>query len=254
MFAEERQKYIYDLLVTQQSVKVADLSSLLETSEVTIRRDLDVLQSKKMVVRTHGGAILPYSVGRSVTSEELMMHQVAEKQAIAIQAYNLIDEYDTVLLDSSSTAFELYKLIIASHDKKLRIITTSLKILQCVCDLTNITVMFVGGEVNVEHQTVEGYSAMRFIEQLRVDKCFLGINGIDQDFGFSTPRFEDAEIKNQMIASSVESFILADHSKFGKVYLAHVDFCNCLITDHLSNNIDFQKFDEELRLISVSEH
>lgn len=249
MFAEERQNIILDMIVKNQSVKVADLSNLLETSEVTIRRDLDVLQQKKMVVRTHGGAILPYSVGKAVTSQELMTHQVAEKQAIAAKAYDLIDDYDTLLLDSSSTVFELCKLITEKNEKKIRIVTTSLQILHYLGSKKGIHTMFIGGDVNVEHQTVEGYSAIRFIRGLRVDKCFIGINGIDQEFGFSTPRFEDAEIKNQMISSSVESYILADHSKFGKVYLAHVEPSNCLVTDQFVQGWDFEKIDEELSVI-----
>ena len=64
-----------------------------------------------------------------------------------------------------------------------------------------------------------------------MDKCFIGINGISENFGFSTPRYEDAETKNLMIASSVKSYILADHTKCGKVYLAKVDPSVYLITD-----------------------
>jgi len=249
MFAEERQEKIFELICREQSVKVTELSELFDTSVVTIRRDLDVLQQQNKVLRTHGGAILPYSVGKAIQAQDLMTKNVAEKQMIARRAYARVADYDTILLDSSSTVFELCRLLLAQKKKRLRIITTSLQAIQLLSDCEGYSLMIVGGEFNRFHQTVEGYSASRFIREIRVDKCFIGINGIDESFGFSTPRYEDAEIKSRMIASSVESYILADHTKIGRVYLTSVDACNFLITDRKVAGFDYDAIDEDLTVI-----
>mgnify|MGYP000874500363 CR=1 FL=1 len=231
MFAEERQQKIYEIICKKRSIRVSELSKMLDISTVTIRRDLEELQKQNRIVRTHGGAMIAYSVGRAIKWQDLITQNSDLKQKIALTAYQNICEHDTILLDSSSTVFELARLIASGDKANLRIITTSLQVVQTLSNCKNCKVMIVGGDLNYVHGTVEGCVAARFIENIRVDKCFVGINGIDEKFGFSTPRYEDAEIKSLMIASSVRSFILADHTKFGKVYLAKVDPCSCLITD-----------------------
>lgn len=231
MFAEERQQKIYEIICKKRSIRVSELSKMLDISTVTIRRDLEELQKQNRIVRTHGGAMIAYSVGRAIKWQDLITQNSDLKQKIALTAYQNICEHDTILLDSSSTVFELARLIASGDKANLRIITTSLQVVQTLSNCKNCKVMIVGGDLNYVHGTVEGCVAARFIEDIRVDKCFVGINGIDEKFGFSTPRYEDAEIKSLMIASSVRSFILADHTKFGKVYLAKVDPCSCLITD-----------------------
>jgi len=249
MFAEERQEQIFNIICQQHSAKVTELSQLLDISEVTIRRDLDELQRQNKVLRTHGGAVVAYSVGRAVSADELMAKDNEIKRLIALDAYEYINDYDTLLLDSSSTIHELVRLIATEQKTHLRIITTSLLTVQTLSNCKTLKVMIVGGEVNYDHNTVEGYIASQFIKNIRVDKSFIGINGIDENFGFSTPRYEDAEIKSLMIASAVEPFILADHTKFGKVYLAKVDPSSCLITDRQVPGFSYDMLDDDLTII-----
>ena len=252
MFAEERQEAIYNIVCQKHSVKVAELSQLLDISEVTIRRDLDELQRQNRVLRTHGGAVAAYSVGRAVSSGELISKNSDLKHQIAMRAYEYINDYDTLLLDSSSTVFELAKLIASEQKTHLRIITTSLLAVQTLSSCRSFKVMIVGGEMNYTHNTVEGYIASQFIKNIRVDKSFIGINGIDENFGFSTPRYEDAEIKSLMSNSAVESFVLADHSKFGKVYLAKVEASSCLITDTQLPDFSYDMLSDDLSVIFSS--
>ena len=249
MFAEERQDKIYEIICQEHSIKVAELSQRLDISEVTIRRDLEELQRQKKVLRTHGGAIISYSLGKAISADELKSKNQMLKRQIAMAAYDNISDYDTVFLDSSSTTSELAKLIAEEQKTNLRIITTSLLTVQKLSKCKSYKVMVVGGEVNYDHNTVEGYLAAQFIKNVRVDKCFIGINGIDEKFGFSTPRYEDAEIKSLMIASAVESFILADHTKFDKVYRAKVDISSCLITDTQLSDFAYDKLSDDLEII-----
>jgi len=249
MFAEERQEQIYNIICQKHSVKVTELSQAMDISEVTIRRDLDELQRQNRVLRTHGGAVVAYSVGRAVSSGELIAKNSEVKHLIAMRAYEYINDYDTLLLDSSSTVYELVRLIASEQKMNLRIITTSLLAVQTLSSCKSFKVMIVGGEMNYAHNTVEGYTAAQFIKNIRVDKSFIGVNGIDEGFGFSTPRYEDAEIKSLMSASAVESFTLADHSKFGKVYLAKVDPSSCLITDTQIPGFSYDMLNDDLNII-----
>lgn len=246
MFAEERQERIYELLCEKNSVKVAELSQIFQASEVTIRRDLDALQKQNRLLRIHGGAVRVHSVGRALIAGDLQTTQVQEKRQIAKLAYRQIKDFDTLLLDSSSTVLALCRLLKQNPKRSLRIVTTSLEAVLLLAACQSYQLLLVGGEYNVTHQTVEGYLAGSFIESIRVDKCFVGINGVDESFRLSTPRFEDAAIKEHMIRSSERSYVLADHSKFGEVYLAPVIQTDVLITDKQLPDFSYEKADLEL--------
>lgn len=231
MFAEERQEKICEMVNQRNSVKVSELSEVLETSEVTIRRDLEELQRQKRIIRTHGGAMSTYNVGKPINFTQLISRECSEKHQIALAAYEMIEEDDTILLDTSRTVNELVNVIASGNKKNIRVITTSLVALDVLGKSQNCTVQIVGGEVNFAWKTVEGSAACRFIRDIRVDKTFIGINGIDEEFGFSTPRYADADIKIEMLHSAHCGIILADHTKMGKTYLARVNTPDYLITD-----------------------
>ncbi len=256
MFAEERQRKIYDLICEQKSVRVQQLSELLDISEVTIRRDLDELHKQKKILRTHGGAVAYYPVGRGINVPDLLADekQRNQKEAIARLAYEYINDYDTILLDGSSTVFELVKLIAKNEKHHLIVITTSALSVMTLASLQDSQVMMVGGSVSYLHNTVEGHIANQFIKGIRVDKCFFGVNGIDETFGFSTPRFEDAELKSLAIASARQSFILADHTKFGKVYLARIEgSVDFLVTDRMADGYPYEIFDPQTTVLFTNE-
>ncbi len=152
-----------------------------------------------------------YPVGKSTKVPELMADpsMLAEKKLIAAAAYNYIHDYDTILLDGSSTVYELVQLLARNEKEHLIVITTSPLAVVALSGLKNCQVIMAGGVVNHAYNTVEGHIANRFIKDIRVDKCFIGINGIDEEFGYSTPRFEDAETKHLLSASCEQSFLLA---------------------------------------------
>ena len=177
-----------------------------------------------------------------------------EKMLVARAAYSLLNEKDTLFMDGSSTVHELVKLIAEGEKKHLYIITSSLSTVSALSECESITVIMLAGEVNYRHNHVEGHLTMEGIRSMRADKCFIGINGIDASFGFSTPRFVDADMKDLMITSSLQSFILADHSKFGSVYMAKVtDQCNTLITDTRIDDYDYKWLDGRCNVLFADE-
>lgn len=253
MFAEERQERICQIVNQRSSVKVSELSNELDISEVTIRRDLDELQRQNRIIRTHGGAMSTYNVGKPISFSHLISKETALKQLIAKVAYDMINDYDTILLDTSSTVNELVQLIAQGSKKNLRVITTSITAVQTLAKTGNCTVQIVGGEVNYDHQTVEGSAACRFIKDIRVDKCFVGINGVDEDFGFSTPRYADADIKTNMFHAAHCSFVLADHTKLGKTYLAKIDLPDYLITDRMVDGFAYETLSPSTAVIFAND-
>ena len=241
MFPEERQKKIIGILDEQKSVRVAELSKMLETSEVTIRRDLEELDKQNKLIRIHGGAMSAYSVGKAISAPELISNAkcIEEKRAISKLAYEYIDDY------------ELVKLIAAGTKRNLIIVTTSPLAVTALKDKgDNCKVIMLGGEFNYTHNTVEGYMAACLIKDMRADKCFFGINGIDESFGYSTPRPVDAEMKTLMAASSVHSFMLADSTKFGKSYFAKVNVeVDYIITDARLERVSYSWLEGKTTLL-----
>lgn len=252
MFPEERQKKIYDIVCEQRSVKVSELSQLLDTSEVTIRRDLEELDGQRKVIRTHGGAIAMYSVGKAIAAPDLInsLKCIEEKRAISRLAYDFINEYDTIITDSSSTVHELIRVIAAGPKRNLIIVTTSPLSVTALKDLPECKVVLVGGEFNYVHNTVEGYMATKVLKEIRADKCFFGINGIDESFGYSTPRPVDAEMKSLMCSSSMQSYMLADYTKFDKTYFAKMDAeVDFLLTDSRRPGISYSWLEGRTNLL-----
>ncbi|MFH1513538.1 MAG: DeoR/GlpR family DNA-binding transcription regulator [Bacillota bacterium] len=256
MLPEERKKKIYEIVCKQESVRVSELSRILDTSEATIRRDLEELDERKRVIRTHGGAIAPYSVGRAISSPELITNQVcaAEKKLISQCAYEYIRDDDTIITDSSSTVMELIRLIAQGDRKNLIIVTTSPMNVNILSECKECNVILIGGEYNYTHGTVEGYIANQMIKHIRADKCFIGINGIEESFGYSTPRPVDAELKSLMIKSARNSFILADYTKFGRMYFARVDAdVDYLITDSRHGDVSYRWLKNRTHLVYAEE-
>ncbi|MBR1821846.1 MAG: DeoR/GlpR transcriptional regulator [Clostridia bacterium] len=256
MFPNERLQRICDLVNERGAVRVAELSRLLDVSEVTVRRDLEQLSKERRLQRTHGGAISMHPVGAEISAPELIRSQknVEEKRLIARFAYEMINDKDTIFMDGSSTVNELAKIIAREDDKRLYIITPSLTVVSALANCSNVTVIMPGGEVSYLHGRVEGTLATEAIHSMRADRCFIGINGIDQSFGFSLPRLIEIDLKCAMMKASRQSIVLADHSKFGKVYMARLrENCDYVVTDTRLKDYDYDWLKEESAVLFADE-
>lgn len=252
MFAKERQSKIEQVILERGSASVLKLSRMLGVSEVTVRKDLDQLQKENRIVRTHGGAVVKYQSRPNVRFQNLVSVCVEEKQLIAKKALEFIEDGDSIVLDCSTTVCELAVLINASELKNLTVITNSIMTAQ-VFSKDTIEVIIVGGSLNPNINAVMGPIAENNIAALNADKCFLGMNGVDEEFGFSTDGFSDAAVKVSICKSSKQSFVLADHTKFGKKYLAKVfdldEEIDYLITDRKCEDADYQAIEKKIQVI-----
>ena len=162
-----------------------------------------------------------------------------------------------MLLDASSTVQELCKLIVKGDKKKITIVTNSFNVVSICKSNSNISVIHIGGILERELDSSIGSISENILRNIRVDKVFLGVNGIHSNFGYSITNLQEAAVKTEMIKCARQVFVIADHTKFGDTYLAKIaDFKNVvdyLITDTRIKNFDYSLYEENTNLIIADE-
>lgn len=238
MFAEKRKENILKLLKNKQTVKVSELSRKFDVSQATIRRDLSELEEEGKILRTHGGAMYrSYNRGLELSVEEKADKYFEEKSVIGKKAAEFIQNGDTIMIDTGTTTARLVSHLKEKED--LTIITNGLNIINKIYESKlKAKVVMVGGNLRPKTGAMVGPLAEDSLEKIRVDKVFLGTNGLNIVDGATTPDISEARIKEKMIEISKEVYILCDHTKLDKVTFskfADIDDIDYLIVDRLIN-------------------
>ena len=216
----KRHQDILDMLKREKHLEVVELCGVLGVSAVTVRKDLKLLEEKGLLHRTHGGASLenPYINERTVIDKEKI--SVEEKKGIAQKAAEKIVENDSIMMASGTTVQALAKFI--KPQKKLTVITSSLHVsLQLIND-DQVDILQLGGYLRHSSASVIGSYAEKLLQNISCSKLFLGVDGIDFDYGLSTTNLEEAELNKKMLTSAQKVIVLADSSKFGKKSFARI--------------------------------
>lgn len=243
----KRKQLIMEKLSHDKFVRLDDLVSLLDTSESTVRRDLDELESERKLHRVHGGAELPHSLQEEFTNQQKSIKNIQEKMLVAKKAASLISNDDVVFVDAGTTNELLLGYL--SQDN-LTVVTNSIHHAAKLVD-KNIQTIIIGGHVKKSTDASIGAVAYEQIKQLNFDKAFLGINGIDEEF-LTTPDMEEAVIKKTVIENARKSYIVTDSSKIGRVSFAKVDKIeNTTIITNQSSGALMKKIKENTRVIEV---
>lgn len=232
MTTAERRSIILRKLDEDDQVNVVQLSQQFGVSEVTIRNDLGSLEEKNLLVRARGGAIKASLVTGDLKLSEKNKKNLKEKKAIARMAASMIEEGDTILLDSGSTTEEVAKQL-ASY-KALTVVTNALNIVSQFTDNSNISVIVPGGVLRHNSFSLVGMSSEKMLNEYYCDKLILGVDGIDVDHGIYTPHLEEANLNRAMINISKQVIVVTDSSKFGKRGLTKItglDKIAVIITD-----------------------
>ena len=210
----KRHKYILEQLKRDSYVKVQELSLKLGVSEVTIRKDLKQLESKKMLYRNHGSASSLSSIisDKHIDVKEKM--HIDEKLRIAKEANRLLDPNDKIIIASGTTLFAFANEI--NTNDNLTVITSSVKVSLALCYNPNIEIIQLGGSMRKNSVSVIGHYAENILDSLSCNKLFLGVDGIDLDYGLTTSDMSEARINQQMINAAQKIIVLTDSSKFGK--------------------------------------
>lgn len=213
----ERHEIILKLLKEKNTVKIQELVELTDSSESTIRRDLTQLEQREFLKRVHGGAARLQGKLQEPSMTEKSLINPQEKQKIARYAAGLVEEGDSIYLDSGSTIIEM----IAHLPTNIVVVTNGIMNVPFLLE-KNIKTYLIGGYVKPSTKAMIGRDAQTSLEHYRFDKCFLGVNGIHSQLGFTTPDQEEAVIKQLAISLSREAFVLADESKFSEIAFAKI--------------------------------
>jgi DeoR/GlpR family transcriptional regulator of sugar metabolism len=208
----QRRNVIQEVLREEGVVSIAALSRQLSASAVTIRRDLDYLESAGVLTRIHGGAVAEVSSPESPYVEKVGQ-AMAEKQAIGRLAADLVDDGDVIIIGPGTTTEAFAGQLQARSG--LTVITNSLPVAEVFAASDEIDVIMTGGSLRGPIRALIGETVIRSLRGMHADKTFISGNGMVADFGLSTPNLSVADTDRAMVAASAQAIVLVDHSKFG---------------------------------------
>jgi DeoR family transcriptional regulator of aga operon len=220
MLIEERRQHILALAQQNGRVLISDLSNDLGISRITIRKDLEYLQQKGALLRTHGGALLPSNgtvFDPSLKEKEGRHSQ--EKQRIAAAAVSFVREGQCVLLDSGTTT-----MAIAMALKKFRNLTILTNALNIAAELsgTDFDVILTGGSLRKNSVSLVGPLAEDVLRDMHADVLFLGVDGFDLEIGLTTPNVMESRVNRAMVKASKTVIAVCDSTKFNRCSLSKI--------------------------------
>jgi DeoR family transcriptional regulator, aga operon transcriptional repressor len=216
LLADERRREIFKIIKREGRVSVEDLVQRFDVSAVTLRADLGLLAQQGLMLRSHGGGILPQEPDQEFPLSVKKTIHHAEKLRIGRAAAKIVKPHQTVILDSGTTSAEVARAIKRTAFDGLTIITHSLTIAQELTDAPRISVLMIGGIMRHVSGSFVGPQAERFLKELHANHLFLGVDGIDPDIGLSTPDLLEAQLNSLMLEVSQEVTVVADASKLGR--------------------------------------
>jgi DeoR/GlpR family transcriptional regulator of sugar metabolism len=237
MLARHRQSLILQAVRNDGSARVSDLTQQLGVSDMTIRRDLEVLAKDGLVEKVHGGAVLPGSHGGHEPGfEDKLVLERPEKTSIARTAAGLVRPGTAIAIAAGTTTFALAQCLLDVPG--LTIVTNSLRVANLFGGnrTPDVASVVLTGGMRTASDALVGPVADLTIASLHFDTLFLGCTGLDPEVGLSTPNLAEAETNRALIKVARRVVVLADHTKWGVVSLASfapVDKVNVLVTDVL---------------------
>lgn len=214
MLNEERRRAILEILQHDGRVLVGHLARRFRTSQVTIRKDLDALQGRGLIHRTHGGG-LPTRHGAledPTLREKEKLHR-EEKLRIAAAAARMVSEGQVVILDSGTTTTAIARAL--RHFQNLTIVTNGVNIVAELAG-SSVEVILTGGTVRKNSFSLVGPLAEESLRCLHADILFLGVDGFDVSYGLSTPNLLEAKVNRVMVEVATRTVAACDSSKFGR--------------------------------------
>ncbi|TJZ62940.1 DeoR/GlpR transcriptional regulator [Sphingobacterium olei] len=225
----DRHQYILKKIKEKSKITIQELCDEMNVSSVTIRKDLKLLEEKSLLYRVKGGASgnNPYTADKPILIKESI--NAEEKTRIAKAALELIKDNDSILISSGTTAYALAKQL--QPDTALTVITPALKVSLELCNKPNIEVLQLGGLIRSNSSSVAGQHAMDILEEVSCGMLFIGVDGIDIDFGISISNISETTLNQKMLQTSQNVVVLADHTKFGRRGLGKI--CNLEEVDYI---------------------
>jgi len=229
---KKRREEILQLLAQQGNLQVSSLVSRFGVSAVTIRTDLGVLEQQGLIHRSHGGAALKGNLPPEQHIHQKDAINTPLKERIGAAAARLVEAGDNIIIDSGTTTLHM-----ARHLRGLErvaVMTNGLNIAWALADTEGIELMLTGGRLRKQSLSIQGAQAEACLDNYGFDKLFLGVDGLDLQFGLSTYHEAEASLNQKMVARAKKVIVLSDASKFGRISLhriAQLDQVDMVITD-----------------------
>ena len=233
LLPSERQQRILELVREQVAVRVSYLSDLLNVSDMTIRRDLDVLEKQGLLERTHGGAVCRQDrVFEETLYQSRLLEHPEERLRIAQKAASLIEPNDTIFIGAGTTTAQILRYL--DPGLQVRIYTNNLGVLSEMQD-NAARIVFTGGTYDPASFSLVGPIAIETIQQVYATKMFLAVDGLSLKAGLTTVTSEDAMMSRTMIRHTQgQIIVLVEHTKFGcvaEMVIAPIEQADVVVVD-----------------------
>lgn len=246
MLNEERRRAIVELVQREGRALVKELSTKLNTSQITIRKDLEILHGQGLLHRTHGGA-LPRRTGALIDptlgEKEKLRHK--EKTRIGAAVARMVQPGQSIILDSGTTTTAIARALRASHD--LTIITNAVNIAAELAG-SALEVVLTGGSLRKNSFSLVGPLAEESLHRLNADVLFLAVDGFHTESGLTTPNLLEAKVNRVMMQIARETVVVCDSSKFGRRSLsliAPISAVHRVVTDRGIGKLELRALKEE---------
>ncbi|MDX2975644.1 DeoR/GlpR family DNA-binding transcription regulator [Streptomyces microflavus] len=213
MFAAERRQLILEMVRANGAVSLRELARVVQTSEVTVRRDVRALEAEGLLDRRHGGAVLPGGFTRESGFPQKSHLSTAEKTAIADLAAGLVGEGEAIVVGAGTTTQELARRL--ARVPGLTVVTNSLLVAQALAHANRVEVVMTGGTLRGSNYALVGSGAEQSLQGLRVSRAFLSGSGLTAERGLSTSNMLSASVDRALVEAAAEVVVLADHTKLG---------------------------------------
>ena len=217
---EQRRAEIIELLSKNGSVRVSELSKMYSISEVTVRSDLEYLESQGQLSRVHGGAVGTGKLYANMDLSERYMTNAASKRALAAVAQQLIEDNDTIMMNAGTTL--AYVLHAIQGKRNISIVTNSIQNALEVSSYPGVNVILLGGDIDSKYQFTCGNDATSQLAKYHANKCIISVDGISAQDGLTLYYANEAGIVRSMIESSDEVIVVADATKLGRSAFSRV--------------------------------
>ena len=240
----QRQKKIVDLIESAGEITIKELAQRLDVSEMTVHRDLDLLQAEHYIYKKRGAAVFIESADRDKSD-----FYAEEKRTIGRKAAELVPDGASIIFDNSTTALECARFL--NPDWKYTFYTTNLETAEILASYTGSVLYCSGGYYFPDSKGFVGAQAEAFIASVNADICFIGASGITPD-GTTTPYPMHTSLQKAIIASAKTKILVCDHSKFDKramEKICELSDIDIIVTDKGITNEAYERYSELVKIV-----
>ncbi len=218
-----RKNKIKEIVFEKKSVTVAELTSLFKVTEETIRRDLKQLEDEGVLNRTYGGAYISEGVQNDVDVNIREFIHVEGKKKIAAKCLAFINNGDSIFLDASTTSLMIASML---RDKKLTVVTNSIKVVNVLIECPNVNVVMIGGTLSKTTLSNLGRNAEINMKNYFFDTAFISCRSISMQHGITDSNEQQAGIRKLAVEHANRVFLIADYTKFDKTSFVKICWFN----------------------------